>query len=55
MGKLKSLIQDPTALLYVLGFAAPFVLQIGIFPFQKLSMFSEDPKAYVRFSKRPPK
>lgn len=55
MVKLKYLLQDPIMLVYALGFAVPFILQAGLFPFQKLSMFSEDPKAYVRFSKRLPK
>jgi len=43
-------LKDPSLYILILGFAVPFVFQMGIFPFQKLSMFSEDPSAYKKWN-----
>jgi hypothetical protein len=43
-------LKDPSLYILILGFVLPFVFQIGIFPFQKLSMFSEDPSAYKKWN-----
>lgn len=45
---------DPLVWVMLLGFGLPFLFQMGWFPFQKLSMFSEDPSAYKRFRTESP-
>jgi hypothetical protein len=47
----KESIKDPTLYILIAGFCIPFIFQIGLFPFQKLSMFSEDPSAYKKWNK----
>gem|GEM_PF-5631971 len=47
---LQTLAADPLVWLVLLGFCLPFVLQMGWFPFQKLSMFSEDPAVFTKWS-----